>query len=150
MAEIKLPAPPTRAGSWLDALWPRREPIALYTLTALQPIGRGDDLVLSVGRLTADEDAVALLNAVQLEFPDTRIHLLAGFGQVDITRGPDRDREGDRTDDRGDQPRPVAPDPLGDAAAQATKTGSQGNVVLLRYCSGRRVVAVSIPPKQQS
>jgi hypothetical protein len=145
----KVPALPAAAQSWFNALWPFRRPTGLRTLARLQPIGCGDNLILSVGRLTAGEDAIALLNAVQADFPGSRIHLLAGFGQVDITRGPDRDHEGEQADNGGYDPRTVAPDTLGDAAAQATEAGPQGNVVLLRYCSGGRIVAVSIPPKQQ-
>jgi hypothetical protein len=109
----------------------------------------GDDIVLSGGELRADEDAFAVLKTVQAQFPASRIHLLLGFGEVQVARreyGSDGDGGADK---HRPQPGPLLHDAMDEAAVRAAKAGEQGNVVLLRHCAGGRIVAVSIPPEQQ-
>ena len=49
-------------------------------------IGAGDDLVIAVPDRLDSDDALALLNAAKQQFQGVRIHLLCGFGSVQIER----------------------------------------------------------------
>lgn len=106
----------------------------------------GDDLILAID-LVADQDLVGLLSAAQQQFPCVRVHLLAGFGSVQIQRN-ERSSDGKQASDDGKHQGAGAS--LFRQASQPSPTASeQGNIVVLRYAAGGRVIAVSIPPEQQ-
>lgn len=125
--------------SWL------RRPIVV-TPVALRP---GDDLVLTVEDWPASEDIPSFLRALQQEFPGVNLHLLAGFGPVQVIReehgtdgcaGPDKRRH---------QPRSAALDGSAAQVSPVPEPGPQGPVVVLRHAAGGRVIASTIPPQVQ-
>ena len=106
----------------------------------------GDELVIATNGL-ASEDAVAFLNALQQQLPGSRLHLLRGFSSVEVVRQPDG-TQGESTANESD-PQLAVQQRADQALASGAPTGPQGNVVVLTHLSPGRVVAVSVPPKQQ-
>lgn len=107
----------------------------------------GDDLILAPTDWPASQDMVGFLNAAQQQFPGVRIHLLVGFGAVQVQRnqrGAESEKPGKES-----QPQRTLTELAQQSRVAAAKTGQQGNVVVLTWCAEGRVVAVSIPPEQQ-
>lgn len=126
--------------NWLTSLF--RRPVVITPVA----VRAGDDLVLSPDSWDASQDVVAFLGAAQEQFPGVRLHLLIGFGGIQVVRKED-DADGSAGAEQGRQEpgqgthddTPVVVPPL----AQA---GSQGPVVVLRYGAGARVIATTVPP----
>lgn len=129
--------------SWLSSLFRRR--------LVITPIGvrSDDDLVVSLRDRLDSDDAFALLDTLKQQFPATRIHLLTGFGDVQVQRN-DGGGHGASGDDRGDPPFPVDCPTLGEPGLRLAKAGEQGDVVVITHATQFRLIAVYIPPKQQS
>lgn len=128
--------------NWLRSLLaPSR---AMVATPVSVPVGA--DLILSIDHAT-QEDAMALIGAVQAQFPASRIHLLIGFGSVHVSGGQGSG-EAEDASHQAKQEIAIEQD-AAHARAQTEQLGQQRNIVLLRHCAGGRVVAVSVPPKQQ-
>lgn len=126
--------------SWPFSLFRRPLVIAPVAVRA------GDDLVVSLRDRLDSDDAFALLDALKEQFPTTRIHLLTGFGDVQVQRN-DRGSDGSSGDDSGDPPFPVGSPALGEPASRLSKAGEQGDVVVITHATQFRLIAVYIPPK---
>lgn len=129
--------------NWLSSLFQPRLVIASVAVRA------GDDIVVSLRDRLDSDDAFALLDALKQQFAATRIHLLTGFGDVQVQRN-DRGGDGASGDDRGDPPFPAACPTLGEPGSRLAKAGEQGEVAVITYATQFRLIAVYIQPKQQS
>lgn len=110
-------------------------------------IRAGDDLVISADYWPASEDIPGFLRTAQQQFPGVRLHLLVGFGRVEVSRNEDSsEREGAANECR-QQPRSGSADCAAPLIAPVRESGEQGPVVVLRYASGGRVIATTIPPQ---
>ena len=126
--------------SWLSSLFRRPQVIAPVSVRA------GDDLVVSLRDRLDSDDAFALLDALKQQFPATRIHLLSGFGDVQVQRN---DRGGDSAsgNDCRHPPFPVDGPASGKPASHLAAASEQGDVVVITYATQFRLIAVYIPPK---
>lgn len=129
--------------SWLSSLFRRPLVIAPVAVRA------GDDLVVSLRDRLDSDDAFALLDALKQQFPATTIHLLTGFGDVQVQRH-DGGSNGTGGDDRRDPPLPVGGPAPGKPASRMAAAREKGDVVVITCATQFRLIAVYIPPKQQS
>lgn len=125
----------------------RRPVIQRSTIIRAYGVTPGCDLVVYADSPATHQDSIALLNTVQAQFPGVRIHLLCGFGHGHVERN-DRRQDCEAATNEGN-PKLTIQQQRDYAVANGAKPGAQGNVVLLTHCSGGRVIAVSVPPKQQ-
>lgn len=126
--------------SWLSSLF--RRPLVITPVA----VRAGDDLVISLRDRLDSDDAFALLDTLKQQFPATRIHLLTGFGDVQVQRN---DRGGDSASGNGrrDPPFPVGGPALGKPASRLSAAGEQGDIVVITLATQFRLIAVYIPPK---
>ena len=129
--------------SWLSSLFRRQLVIAPFA------VRDGDDLVVSLRDRLDSDDAFALLDTLKQQFPATCIHLLTGFGDIQVKRS-DGGGNGTGGDDRRDPPFPVGSPALGEPASRLAAAREQGDVVVITCATQFRLIAVYIPPKQQS
>lgn len=129
--------------NWLSSLF--RRPLVITPVA----IRAGDDLVISLRDRLDSDDAFALLDALKQQFPATTIHLLTGFGDVQVQRH-DGGSNGTGGDDRRDPPLPVGGPAPGKPASRMAAAREKGDVVVITYATQFRLIAVYIPPKQQS
>ncbi len=133
--------------NWLRSLLrPAKAAIAPRATISAYGIGPGDDIVIGCDAGT-DEDAFALLGAVQSEFPASRVHLLIGFGPVQVSRN-NCCAQCESPCQEAKQEISIEQD-ASYARSRLPEPGEKRNVVLLRHCSGGRVIAISVPPQQQ-
>ena len=126
--------------------WLRRAGVARPIVpVAVQP---GDDVVLALPNLLAGEDAITLIDALQAQFPKNRVHLLVGFGSLQVHCKNCRADSSGGADEGGKEPSLS----LSDRSAEARKSApglAEKAVVLTNYCSVGRIVIASVPPEQQ-
>lgn len=108
----------------------------------------GDDIVVSLPDRLDSDDAIALLNALKEQFCGVRIHLLTGFGQVQVQRN-DGAHCRERSNDGSNPPLPVLSPAVSNPMLEAAKACPQGDVVVITVATSLRLVAVYIPPKQK-
>ncbi|WP_267690932.1 hypothetical protein [Massilia antarctica] len=133
---------------WLKSLF---SPLITVTrTTVIEPVtvSAGEDVVVSLPERLDSDDALALLDTLKQQFPATRIHLLTGFGDVQI-QGNDRCSDCGCGDDRCDPPLPVSRPAIGKPASRLAEASEQGDVVVITYATSSHLIAVYVPPKQQ-
>lgn len=117
---------------------------------SIQPatVRPGDDIILALPYRLDSDDAFALLHTIKEQFPGVRIHLLTGFGQVQIQRG-DSGSQSQDSNDRANPPLPVRSPTSASPFFKAAASSEQADVVVITYATDTRLVAVYIPPKQK-
>lgn len=111
-------------------------------------VRRGDDLVIAMDDPAALDDAVPLMHTLQDQFPGVRLHLLIGFGSIQIAHNQRDDAPADRGDEHTpDEPQngPAVRDPVD--VAPVAKPAAERNAVVLRHSAGGRIILTSIPPE---
>lgn len=109
-----------------------RRPLLLQPVTARA----GDDVILTLPNRLDSDDALALLDAVAQHLPKVRVHLLCGFGEVQV-QGKDGAAAG--------QTAPVRLPALGVARA-----GDSGHALTITCATGNHLVAVAEPLAAQA
>lgn len=122
-----------------------RRPIVI-TPVAVRP---GDDLILVLRDRLDSDDAFRLLDATKEQFSSVRIHLLAGFGEVQVQR---KDCSGctQACQASRNPPLPIDGPSNTKPSFELPKAREDGYVFAILYVTATRLVAVAIPPKEQS
>lgn len=113
---------------------------------AVQPVTPGATIALGLRRLPTGENAIALIGALQAQFPQSRIHLFVGLGALKMAGQIDCGYRHDRRDDRGSKPVLT----LSEKAAQvreANPESAEKAVVVTNYLTPDFVWLTSIPPE---
>ena len=127
----------------LGSLFQRR-PIVVTPLA----VRTGDDVIIRLAERLDSDDALALLDTLKQQFPLARLHLLCGFGGVDVQRNNCGGNSGGG-DERRNPPLPVGTPAGGEPASRLAAVRPEGNVMVITEASRFGLIAVYIPPKQQ-
>ena len=132
--------------------WFRRQTVAREFTKApvLTPIKvvPGDDVIVSLPDYLNSDSAIALLKTFTQQLFGARIHLLCGFGDVQIQR---RDGGNQRADGHGggDPEAPVVAQAFAKPRLELPEPRAEGYVLAITHATSRRIIAVAVPPKEQ-